>query len=904
MKVIVPVVILILLAANAYAFHKPAPVDEYSIHADGGLIYNPLSAEARKTGQLTGYNNVPTIKGKLELGKFDMEYSTPKSAVAYDVIPIQYKLSWKDDVVSFPVAVEATAFEDEKRRAGRNLFDLALPGKLDLKVSFCGSITAQVKPELRNHMKADLSDKPGTYPPFTRKPFVSSGVVEAGDLVWFKFKITNTGNTILDAEGIGGFTCVPELYKVDDSGGYELVGVPYNTHIRELGYLYPGESREMWMMFRGAGKSPQIYGLKPGKYIIRFRAVYRWYKQFDDVVNMWMGNQMYVYEQPVTVESTPRQSPIEQGKVILTDGGEPDKITRWIHTFEEFMTAFDCHISKPKDTKSINGTVYLQVAPWTKDVVIKLISSGDVSITTKSIPINVKSDNLKIKYDPDHPVCIVKNGLKEPVILSLTMADMRTNVQHTPFPEKQIPADIREMKKCGVNVISTTCMPWLYDDMSMGFIGGYGDERINIQKHNGDAYKYALDVARHENLLVEGWGSYPFNRITVRDIANWITGKPFDMEMTPDWGASYAEPNLPIATSDMWLYQFHRWGDVFFQDSKGNVPITVEDTRGMLRQDINGRWYVGGKSLLAFREWLKNKYTTIQSLNTAWDTQLQSFDEIDPEANQGLSPYLPNWPFLQYNKPVNLFHEWNKPLEDFDIFRTELRVKNYEDTLKLFRKDLPEAVIDLRTEGSNVIVAGIDPETSNPHFRHIYYSQRRAAVIAETLQKSKVIKYHADFPTIPFTPAELRKLVSMGVSQGIVPMYMPQFNNMRDMAINDKYGSDFQTHYNLPSPKKGVMMHVLTALYPWFKATYEEGGTPGILWQDYECDGFATETQKREMIFFKQKLDAALNKPDVVKSRRANPIKPAWKSSGKVKSKKSYILDEAVLKDYKKSRQK
>ena len=51
------------------------------------------------------------------------------------------------------------------------------------------------------------------------------------------------------------------------------------------------------------------------------------------------------------------------------------------------------------------------------------------------------------------------------------------------------------------------------------------------------------------------------------------------------------------------------------------------------------------------------------------------------------------------------------------------------------------------------------------------------------------------------------------------------------------------------------MMHVLTAVYPWFKVVYEEGGAPGILWEDLQCDGFVTVTQKAEMRLFKNNLD-------------------------------------------------
>ncbi len=48
------------------------------------------------------------------------------------------------------------------------------------------------------------------------------------------------------------------------------------------------------------------------------------------------------------------------------------------------------------------------------------------------------------------------------------------------------------------------------------------------------------------------------------------------------------------------------------------------------------------------------------------------------------------------------------------------------------------------------------------------------------------------------------------------------------------------------------MVHCLLAAYPWWKAVYEEGGAPAILWADYMCAGFATETQKREVKLLRQ----------------------------------------------------
>jgi hypothetical protein len=124
---------------------------------------------------------------------------------------------------------------------------------------------------------------------------------------------------------------------------------------------------------------------------------------------------------------------------------------------------------------------------------------------------------------------------------------------------------------------------------------------------------------------------------------------------------------------------------------------------------------------------------------------------------------------------------------------------------------------------------------------------------------------------------------ALGVRPRLDPRNCMLRGGVRDIAINEKYGTDYQTHYNLPAPKKGYMMHCLTALYPWFQAVAEEGGIPGILWEDYQCDGFATETQKREMRFFTAKLREAYARP-VVRETLAVPAAPpsdAWRRGAK-----------------------
>ncbi len=863
-------------AGGDSSFPARAPVDEYRLHTDGGIIYDPLRREAEKTGALDVFTRSATTESTLRKGPFSLACKVPAAARAYDVVPIAYELAWPergaDFAAQFPIAVEAVAFEDETRRGGRDLFDLALPGTIDLAVELLGTITAHLVPGARHNLTRDCSDTPKAYPPFVRSPFVRSGVIEAGDLVWFKLRITNTGTTILDAEGYGGCLFYPQLLRKNEKGEYDVVGEPYNLYFRDLEYLYPGESHELWFHVASCmpgyaspanAATPQGFGIVPGEYRLRVRLMYRCYYTPEPFLNIWEGPLGYACDLPFVVEREARGTPVSPAIPVVRDGGGTRKITRFIHTFEEFMTAFDCHLAAPSEAAGcIGGTLYLQVAPWTTHVVLKLVRAGVGDIATAAVPIAIDSGALGVRPRLSPRNCLVRGGVREPLIASQAMADMRTNVQIGPFPEQHIRARLREMAACGINFVSTTCMPWLYDDMR--------SPRANYQ---GDALKYFLDVARDEGMRVEGLGTYPFDRAANGRIAAWLTGEEHALaDAGIGYGAiSRAEPRLPAVNAAVWRYQFARWGDLYLQAEDGSVPISVEDTWGWMRQDVNVRHPMGALAVGAFRAWLESKYGTVAALNAAWGSAFESFARIEPEAGQARNQF---GHVLEYTDPAHAFHDWNRAVADWDAFRTELRVKNYRETLELVRKDIPGATVCLRTEGGNVLVARLDPADPNAHFRHAYLSQRRCAAVAEIVQSSGLVRYHADYTTMPYTPSELRFLVRTAVGQGVVPVFLPQFDNMRDIAINAAYGTDYQTHYNLPAPKKGYMMHCLTALYPWFQAVLEEGGIPGILWEDYQCDGFATETQKRELRLFTAKLREAYARP-AARETPATPARPA-----------------------------
>lgn len=856
------------LSQGAGQIPPPAPVREYPVHADGGLIYNPLSRDL-PAAQRARWRRVPARTVTLAHRNMRLSASVPGRASAYDVVPIPYSLTLPAGVRG-PVAVQAVGFEESARRKGRHLYDLALPGRPDVKAELVGSVSAVLRPEGRHLMKTDLSDAPGVYPWYTAKPVRHSGSIEAGDLVWLRVRLTNIGDTILDAEGMGGATIIPVLDRRQPDGSWKQVATAYNLYYRLDQYIYPGESTEFWFhpvtnVHTPETTTPQGHGLTPGEYRARVRLVYRYYRQHDDWLNMWEGKTCSEWALPFTVEQEYRQTPFVKPEPLFTDPQTTDGLTRYIHTFEEFMTAFDAH-QKPQAGVT-RGTLYLQVAPWTRHVVLKLVTPQ--GIVTREMPVAVQTDSLGLRWNPKHPFTIVRNGMREPVIATQSMADMRTNVQIGPWPERHLRERLRQMQYCGINVTAVTSMPWLYDM----------DPRSASQ---ADSWKYWLDICRDEGMHVFGWGTYPYNRLPLVDIAEWLTGRRVPMEASNPVEISYLDPYLPVANAVTWLYQFRRWGDLYIQPEAGFVPIDVEDSRGWMRQDINIRYPLGDHFKRGFRSWLTKRYGDIDRLNEAWGSTYASVDEIDPEKDGVRNLFGHHW---EYTDRTRVFHDWSRAMYDLDLFRTQVRVGNYRDTLQQVREAIPNAVVQIRTEGGNVLVQGLDPADPNPHFRHIILSQRRCALMAEVIQPSGLVRMHSDYTTIPYTPEEIGFLVRRSVQQGIIPAWFPQFDNMRDIVINTAHGYDYTVHYNLPEPRKGCMMHVLTAVYPWWRATYDASGIPGVLWEDLQCDGFVTETQRREMRLFAQHLRAAANRPDALRQRTSGVREPdsAWRAGSAVK---------------------
>ena len=287
------------------------------------------------------------------------------------------------------------------------------------------------------------------------------------------------------------------------------------------------------------------------------------------------------------------------------------------------------------------------------------------------------------------------------------------------------------------------------------------------------------------------------------------------------------------------------------------VVLDAEDTRGWMRIDFNARHRMDDYSKDSFRAYLAGMYGDIASLNADWGTAFAAFADIDPEAET-----TDDHGWRSYKNREAVFSEWSRPLEILDMFRTEERIRDYRMLLDNVKDVMPTAKFNLRTEGANWIVS-VDPKSDNPHMRHVFYSQRRCGMIAEMLQASGVLYASSDYTTLPYTPSEVAMLTARAVREGVVPMLLPQFDRMRDIAINAVHGNDFSYEYHLSGEAtKGAYINTVCSVFEWFRATYENGGVPGILWQDYLCDGYATATQRKEIAFFTRKLTEALESPE------------------------------------------
>ncbi|MFQ3548822.1 MAG: beta-galactosidase [Armatimonadota bacterium] len=818
------------------------------------VSYTPLSDEAKRTNVIEKYSDVKKTTGNINLGNYKLEYSIPESIEAYDTVPIEYKLIQSDD--KRRVAVQAIAFEDPEKVNDDTLYDLAIPGNMNVKLEYLGSIGADFTKDKYIPLTSDPKTPISPFPPYKLREFETSSSIKPAEAVWFKFRLTNIGDTILDPEGFGAAFFEPRIVKFNDDGKIEFTANTINSYERFKTYLYPGDSYEFWVNFHIGAFHPQGYttGLLEGKYQLELRFVYRYHRTYDWWINVWTGKLYSKLIVPITVSNEAKTTPIKP-KYIIDD--DLEKMPGIYDRFEEFMTSFNIYQSAEK-SKTIEDILYLQVAPWTKHVTLKLIATDPKEIAIARIPVNISLDSLLINYNPNNVMVVDNNGREEPVIIVQAMPGMRTGIQLGPYPEKHMKDEINEMKELGVNLIANTAGGWWIGEL----------KNPNAFNLLAAQYKYFYDVLiREAGIKAIGWSVYPPTGKNWFDAVIPLIGQLDKYSKTEDsyhpwlpYSIDISDPQVPYVINAWVKYQYERWGDYWFKTKDGRVPISIEDSWGWMRDDINIRYQLGPLSIQKFRDWVKDKYSKIENANSAWNASFISFEEIDPQ-----EAYPNNNPENKETKN-SVFYDWSVAMEDWDTFRTQLRMKVYDEALKLIREYIPTASFELRTEGANLVIPG-DPKSENMHLRHVYFSQRRNAFIYDYVKNHDAVQFYSDYTTLPYSTTVWRDAMKTMVESGIIPTFLPQFDHMRDILLNPYYGLEYKTHYNLDQPSKGMMVHSLLAAYPWWKATYEEGGAPGIIWSDFLCDGFATETQKKELKLLREHFNKMIDEQEIKKGQ-------------------------------------
>ncbi len=819
------------------------------------LIYEPISTEAQNLGRIAKYETVEKKEIEIKLGDMVLQARLPKRCRAYDAVPIAYTLHG-DMGPDQRMAFEAVAFENPDNRKGRDLYDLDVPGTLRLKVEYLGSRTGIFQPDRVRRLTKD--SKHDQFPPYKLEPLVRSGKVKRGNYLFFKFRITNVGNTILDAEGFGGWMTTPRACTVDKNGKRTVIAQTQNRWERHLKYFYPGESFEQWVSFScyQGGDPKYVRTLPLGKFLFEYETRYRWNADYDWQVNMWGGKPWYALQFPLEVTEQGGKAPIATKEFFIEQPFE-DRMPRYIRSLEEFMTSFKV-FEKSELSRPQTGTMYIQPAPWTEQIVLKLIGNTKGRIKTMAVPIMVSSDHLGIEYNPDNPFVVETPQGTKPAFFTQNMPAMRATYNLDPAADELLRDRLRERKEFGVNVLATTSGDW--------HIGEVNNEQSFVGDAHAETFKYIYDtVIREFDVPVFGWGVFPAKTHNVMTLGSYYWGEKFDIPYLPNNYSYSHRPELDVAHPDFpklyagcILFNHQRWDDYWYRTAEGDLIIDVEDSWGWLRDDINIRYLLGENALVRFHLWLQHKYGSVEKVNAAWGTEYKRINEINPQANQGNEGKHHGYDFTAmgpvYNKPDNPFHDWTPAVRDWDRFRTELRCDIYDKIQEYVREKLPNAHINIRTEGA-MIPVNVPKDSDNPHLRHIYYVQRRQAMIADILKKRGTFKYHSDYTTMPYTESEWRLLLGKLREQGMRGNYFPQFCTARDMVLNDHWGRDFSINYNLSEPKQAVMVHRLQAAYPVWRILYEEGHCPGVMWEDYGCDGFVTETQKQELRLFRDHLD-------------------------------------------------
>ncbi len=799
-------------------------IDGHKLNSEGNVIYNRISAEAKKNGTLTQYNTSAKTKGELRLSDgTTLAYEVPTQVTAYSAVPLTYTIQGGSNASH--VQLVATTYEEPDRVPSdmKKYYENTMPDDVNISVSYDGYIqTKDYDAAKLSSWSANIKDdRMGTeYPPYSVTDLTCSGTIPSGIETWLQFTFTNTGNTILKGDGQGYFNLSPRLYKKNDSGNWDYVAMNDNYAYRLFDPLYPGESRQIWVKF-GNGN---YQSFPEGEYRMYLNGELANEQNVPNWIVMYIGGRMVT--QTTFDFIAQKNASITKPNDVVTKKMTPVIRNSWLGVYEEFQTSFHTfyHVANYNGKQD---TLYFQPAPWDKTLTLRVISEDTGAMEMVTIPLSVETDSISISLNPYNQNYVVKeDGTREPILGTQHMADMRGNNQDYYDPMYILVNDFKDMQEAGINYLTST-MAFNYQ-LGAGILAN-------------TATRIMMDFASVLGFKVEGYGNYTYES-SINQSA--IT-------------RGYAKVDSSVGTNKMngvlnsWIYD--RFGDVEWATPEGITPIAQEDSRGWMTIDHDWRMDLDNATVKAYRQWLKEAYGTIEKVNAAYGSRFASFDEIDPREDGKLDSNYYNFTDTSIFK---IYHERSKAMRELDLFRTINRIRDYRESLQFTQVE--NAQMLARYEGSPIITAGLKATTKNPHYRENYYQMYRAALVGELVGASDSIFGTSTYQNTPFTPSETYELTKHATLAGI--NVMNYHMGYREQIYNTFYG-DGKADVNLHLADSDMVVTAIataSALFPAFKATYEAGGAPGVMWMDYYCAGYVTSTKYKELQFYTSKIKEML----------------------------------------------
>ncbi len=795
-------------------------INGHQLNSEANIIYNPISAEAKKQGNLSLYNATAKKTGTVTLQDgTTLTYSVPTDVTAYSAVPLTYSV--KGGASAETVHVEATTYEDPDRIHQSSYYENTLPDQVNVSVSYLGYAQAtNVDSSASPFWNAKPSkDKKGTkYPPYDVTQLTLSGnVPSVNQETFFKFSATNTGNTILKGDGQGYFAFYPVLLK-KNGNSYSQVATNDNMFVRLYDHWYPGETIEFWVKFGAGG-----YGALPsGEYRIELQGQLANEQERPDWAIMYVGGRPVVKATYDFVVGGSSNNLTVKNETITTT-----KRNNWLGVYEEFQTSYHTHFCINTNAAE-HDTLYFQPSPWDTTLTIRLISDKSGQMQLVTLPLTVESDSLSITLNPYNENYVVKDdGTREPILGTQHMADMRGNNQYEPYAMDVLVNDFKDMKEAGINYLTST--------MAFTYTTGTGNLAVT-------ANRVMMDLANLLGFKFEGYGMYPYE--TSISKATSIT------QLYAGITASYGI-NKVNGILNSWTYE--RFGNMIWASPNGVTPIAQEDSRGWMTIDHDWRMDLTNDFVEDLQEWLEETYGTIAALNRAYGSDYTAFTEIDPREFGVLDSNHYN--FTNVGE-FEVYHERSKAMLDLDLFRTVKRVRDYKESLMVTSAPNPKMIA--RYEGSPLITVGLKPTTKNAHYRETYYQMYRAGLVGEILAASDYVYGTSTYVNTPYTPSETYELTKHAQLAGIHTMNYHM--GYRDQIYNTFYGdgkADVNMHLK-DTNMKVTAINTYAALFPTFKASYEAGGANGIMWMDYFCNGFVTSTKYKELQFYTAKIKEML----------------------------------------------